>query len=150
MSDLTSERRQSTGWTGYAACVWSVLFALPHVYWAAGGTAGFDGREMSGVLIAINLVAIVLSVIAAIVALATVQRWGERVPDRLLQSAIWSACLLLTLRGGAGLIQTIVGQGEQSTLVMIFEPTFLIGGALFGALGIAFLREARTNRQSHG
>lgn len=55
--------------TGYAAFVWSTLFTLIHVYWAAGGTLGFEGKTMGKALFIINLVAIALCIIAAFTAL---------------------------------------------------------------------------------
>src|SRR5687768_13086224 len=30
-------------WISYAACVWAVLFAAPHIWWALGIPAGFPG-----------------------------------------------------------------------------------------------------------
>ena len=62
----------------YAAFAWSVTFLVPHVYWAAGGTAGLDGEPVDGVLAAVNAAAIVLSVAAAALELALVQRWAGR------------------------------------------------------------------------
>ena len=35
-----TERGRSTGWIGYAAFAWALLFAALTFYWAAGGTAG--------------------------------------------------------------------------------------------------------------
>lgn len=33
-----SSRTRWTGWIGYTACAWALLFALEHVYWACGGS----------------------------------------------------------------------------------------------------------------
>jgi hypothetical protein len=34
-------------WVSYVACVWALLFAAPHVWWALGIPAGFPGGEAS-------------------------------------------------------------------------------------------------------
>lgn len=121
----------------YAAFAWSAVFIVPHVYWAAGGTAGLEGEPVEGALAAINYAAIVLSVVAAALALALVRPWGAAVPRRLLLLGAWGACAVLSLRGGAGLIQALatafVGSDQDvPTLILIFEPLFLLGGILFG------------------
>jgi hypothetical protein len=35
-------------WINYAACVWALLFAAPHVWWALGFPAGFPGGLARG------------------------------------------------------------------------------------------------------
>ncbi|CAN5687141.1 hypothetical protein BH24CHL1_BH24CHL1_08330 [soil metagenome] len=87
--------------------MWSVVFLVPHVYWAAGSTVGLDGQSMDGVLAPINYVAIILSIIAAALALALVRQRGASLPHRLLLIGAWGACALLSLRGGVGLIQAL-------------------------------------------
>ncbi len=32
-------------WTGYAACAWAILFAVPQVWWALGVSAAFPGGD---------------------------------------------------------------------------------------------------------
>ena len=99
----------------FAACGWSVLFAVPHVYWAAGGTAGLpNGEPLRGPVAAINVAAIGLSGFAAILALALVRPWGAAVPRRLLLAGAWGACALLGLRGAGGLAQGILEDGAWS------------------------------------
>lgn len=121
----------------YAAFAWSVVFVVPHVYWAVGGTAGLEGEAIDGALEVINYTAIVLSLIAAGLALALVQRLGRSLPRWVLLIGAWAACILLSLRGGAGLIQDLVvlldgSDNDVSTLALVFEPLFLVGGILFG------------------
>ena len=121
----------------YAAFVWSVVFILPHAYWAGGGSAGLEDEPIEGTLAVINYAAIVLSVVSAALALALVRPWGASVPRPLLLLGAWGACLMLSLRGGAGLIQDLAivlgGSNEKvPTLILVFEPLFLVGGILFG------------------
>ncbi len=124
-------------YSAYAAFAWSVAFAVPHVYWAAGGTAGLEGGAIDGALATINYAAIVLSGIAAALALALAGRWGRSLPRPVLATGAWGACVVLSLRGIAGLIQDLVvllgeSEDEVSTLILVFEPLFLVGGILFG------------------
>ena len=144
-------------YSAYAAFAWSVAFAVPHVYWAAGGTAGLEGKAIDGTLAAINYVAIVLSGAAAALALTLGGRWGRSPPRRVLLTGAWGVCIVLSLRGGAGLIQDLVvlldgSEDEVSTLVLVFEPLFLVGGILFGLAARQYRRspEAPTVTVRHG
>ncbi len=101
---------------------------------------------MDGVLAAINYVAIILSIIAAALALALVRQRGASLPHRLLLIGAWGACVLLSLRGGVGLIQALVvwvggSDSELTTLGLIFEPLFLVGGILFGLASRQYRRD---------
>lgn len=121
----------------YAAFAWALVFMVPHLYWALGGTAGLGDESIEGVLAVINYAGIVLSIVAAALALALVRPLGASVSRRLLLVGAWGACVLLSLRGGVGLIQDIaiaLGASDEGVpaLVLIFEPLFLIGGILFG------------------
>ena len=121
----------------YAAFVWALVFLVPHVYWAAGGTTGLGDEPMEGALAVVNYAAIALSVLAAVLALALVRTWGAAVPRRALLIGAWGACVVLTLRGGVGLIQALAiavgaSDDEVPTISLIFEPLFAIGGILFG------------------
>lgn len=130
----------------YAACGWSVVFLVPHVYWAAGGTAGLPNAEpLDGAIATVNGAAIVLSVLAALLALALTRR-SRTSPRRVLVAATWTACVVLSLRGLAGLGEGVVSGGEWSEegsdgLVIAFETLFLAGGVLFGLAA----REATTD-----
>jgi hypothetical protein len=73
-----------------------------------------------------------VSITAAALALALVRAWGVLLPRRLLLLAAWGACVLLSVC----VIQDIaiaLGASDEGvpTLVLIFEPLFLIGGILF-------------------
>ena len=133
-----------------------MLFAVPHVHWAAGGTAGLpNGEPLRGPVAAINVVAIGLSGLAAILALALVRPWGAAVPRWLLLAGAWTACALLGLRGAGGLAQAMIEDGAWSdegsdALVIGFEALFLLGGILFGLAANEYARSTRvvTSRSS--
>ncbi|SFL60559.1 Protein of unknown function [Gracilibacillus orientalis] len=131
---------------GYAAFAWSILFGLLHIYWAVGGTLGFDGRTMSEVLFMINLAAIFLCFLAAFIALALVQAWGQRIPSWFLLTAAWIACVVLGLRGGVGIIQSMK-LVEPAPLLYIIEPFFLLGGILFGLSAFLYMHTNTDRRK---
>ena len=112
-------------WAGHAAAVWAALFAAPHLWWAFGISTGFPGgsdgwRAARAVpwFVAYDLLIVVLSCAAALVALATVRRWTGAT---LLA---WGACGLLLSRGIAGLV--VDGLSD-----LVWSPMFVAGGLLF-------------------
>jgi hypothetical protein len=121
-------------WLHYAACAWALVFAAPHVWWALGVPTGFPGGRANHVLTMttwryyFDLVVIGLSVVAVVIALAPLHRWGNAIPPGILRVTTWAACTVLTLRGVAGLI----ADGASDP---VWWPTFLVGGILFGAIG---------------
>ena len=124
-------------WINYAASVWALLFAAPHTWWALGISAGFPGGEASYRFFMsstwryiFDLVVILLSALAIFVALALSRSPRRSLGRWLIHAAAWIACGMLTLRGVAGFIHD--GLSDR-----IWNPTFLIGGILFG--GVAWL-----------
>jgi len=132
--------QRSQRWVSYAACLWALLFAIPHTWWALGINAGLPGGDRSYNLfmastwrVAFNLMVIVLSGLVIIIALRLL-RPPEQVLRRWLpRTAAWIACGMLTLRGVAGII-------VDGTEDPVWWPTFLIGGILLG--GVAWLAGA--------
>ncbi len=124
-------------WINYAACVWAVLFAAPHIWWALGISFGFPGGAASYRFFmsstwryVYDLVVVLLSALAVFIAL-TLSRSPRRGFGRwLLHTLAWIACGMLTLRGVAGFIHDGLSD-------LIWNPTFFIGGILFG--GVAWL-----------
>jgi hypothetical protein len=161
MIDISTERIRRTRWPCYAACLWSVLFGALHLYWALGGTAGFDQFSLpENKILAItrdpNYVRMtwivgLMCLFSAAVALAPIQPWSRHLPRWLLLTALWIACGLFLVRGFGNLIQTalvtsgvinfepLAGKHAQAWyqwLVMdtvIFSPWFILGGFAFGA-----------------
>ena len=135
--------------TPYAACGWSVAFIAPHVYWAAGGTAGLpDAEPLRGAIAVINYAAIALSALAAVLALQLARAPVSAVWRRILLSGAWAASTVLGVRGAGGLMQGMLADGEWSergsdALVIGFEALFLLGGVLFGLAARAHSRATR-------
>ena len=130
---MPSVARHQLRWVRYAACVWAAVFAAPHVWWALGVPAGFPGGPANHELMMTtwryyyDLLVVALTVTAILVALAPIQRWGNRVPRRIVRTMAWVAASMLTLRGVAGLI----ADGSSDP---VWWPLFLVGGLLFGAI----------------
>lgn len=131
-------------WTGCAACVWAILFAAPHMWWALGVSTAFPGGDTAystafrnSWFFLYNLVVVILLIASALVALALVQeqRWrrlffffSSRRHHRMLLAAAWIACTILTFRGLIGLVVD-----GLTDLTFFGWPMFLTGGILFGA-----------------
>lgn len=119
-------------WISYAACLWAILFAAPHTWWALGIPLGFPGGETSYHMMfsstwryIYDVIVIVLSAMAVLIALTLLQP-PERVVRRWIPyTAAWIACGMLTLRGVAGMV--VDGASDP-----FWWPTFLLGGLLLG------------------
>lgn len=121
-------------WISYAACIWAVAFAAPHLWWALGIPAGFPGGEanyhffMSSTgRYVYDVVVVLLSVLAFIIALTLLRQPGPTARRWIPHTAAWIACGMLSLRGVAGMI-------VDGTSDPVWWPTFLLGGILFGAV----------------
>src|SRR6185437_16481941 len=97
----------------YAAAAMAVLSALPSVFWTLGGTLLLDtvGGSIEELARARSVAALVLGAAsalakfgAAVLALALVQPWGRRVPDRLLLAANAVVSVILITWGGANVL----------------------------------------------
>lgn len=138
--------RQRPLWINYAACLWALLFAAPHIWWALGFPAGFPGGLARGranhhLMMTtwryyFDVFVIFLSFLAFFVALALVRTWGQTIPRRILRTMAWIASAMLTLRGVAGLV--VDGTNDP-----VWWPTFLVGGILFGIVAWAARRPGR-------
>jgi hypothetical protein len=132
--------RLRSAWVNYAACGWSVLFATPHVWWALGHPLGFPGGEASyrvfvsaGWRIVFDWVVVLLSLVGFGIALALVRPWGRLLPQRPLQTGAWTAAVLLTLRGVAGIV--VDGLRDlESPIRPVWTIAFAVGGLLFGGV----------------
>jgi Protein of unknown function (DUF3995) len=159
-----SRRPRATAWPAYAACALALLYAVPSLYWALGGTVGLDtvggaieelarARDPAGV--ALGAGAGALKVAGALLALALVRPWGRAVPRRVLLGVAWAASVLLTAYGGllvavGSLVLTGVarpsGPVDRTALrwhVMLWDLWFLVWGLLLGVAARQHARESR-------
>jgi hypothetical protein len=152
---------ERTRWARYAAVAWCVVFGVPHLYWALGGTAGFAEWSMppnkilaltrDPLYMGITWGVVIACVFGAIVALAPFQTWSRRIPRWLLLTPLWIVCGMFLVRGIGTPIQTalvisggmpfepLAGPDAQAWYQWLlldsvgFSPWFILGGFVFGA-----------------
>ena len=95
-------------WVAWGAVVAAFAFAAVSLLWATGSTLGLDtlggsverlGRERDPALLAANAVALVLKLLGGVLALALVQPWGRRLPQRPLLALGWLGAAVLVVYG---------------------------------------------------
>ncbi len=137
---------------GRAAFAWAAVFALMSLYWAAGGPVGGEtlgveidrlAHERDASFVAELWAAFALKALAATLALALAQRWGRRLPRRLLLVLGGATGVGITLYAVANLVQhALMATGATSTPdalgthalpwhLALWDPFWLAGGALF-------------------
>ncbi|MFL6129415.1 MAG: DUF3995 domain-containing protein [Mycobacteriales bacterium] len=145
-------------WPAYAAAAWMAFFGLVHGYWAVGGglalPAGFSVRDSAAFLV-VDLVAIPLCAVGALLALALLRPAGRRLPRRPLLALAWATTALLVghalpamvvLAGLAlGVVAGELTERDRLTL-FLYEPYWLLGGVLFGLATLAAQRRGRAGR----
>jgi hypothetical protein len=157
----------------YAGLAWVVVFFAFHVYWNLGGSFGVGGEGYVGgaKLKVVGWIVEVLAVAAVPlgvwVSLAIARGWPHGKTQRAAVIIVWLACTVLTVRGGAGLIDDltravgllpkgITGLSHKQTMgaayyrsasaiwsANITDGYFLAGGIIFGLLGWRY-RPARS------
>jgi hypothetical protein len=145
MPGVTSDtRRRWPGWASYAASAWALAFAAVHLYWALGGTVGLPkgmSVDMNPALFVVDVLAVPLCVVGALLALSLVRPWGRLFPRRFLLACAWGVCALLVFHAtptliwdglvAAGLRETNLSVLERWSL-FVYEPWFFMGGVLYG------------------
>jgi hypothetical protein len=117
-----------------AAIVWALAFTAIHVLWALGSTAGLADRRVTGVLLAIDIVAIPLCLAAAWVAWRPSNDARAAAATRLVYAMAVAAAVILTVRG-LGTVQALVAPPDDATLLTrLVDPYFLLGGLLFAVI----------------
>lgn len=154
---------------GFAAWTWVIVFIAFHLYWYAGGRIGHPGELPDGAPAVFNVVVGLLFLAGAVVPLASVSRWGCVAPRWILLTALWTACVILALRGAAGVLdetlrvtgltstgltgltrEQVTGSANPSAHMLwsgrAIDAYFLLGGVLFGWAARAFGRRTGVRR----
>ena len=160
MSNLTSPTSTLTDSAkgsrfGYAAALWSLIFAALHVAWALGWYVGLDQESARQAFqrrwfLVYDLVAAGLCVVAFAVALALAQQWGSRIPYSLVSKLAWGGTALLALRGAAGVAQDVylaAFGGNLRAAAVLWDLWFCLGAMLFG-ISVWLFSRARKMRGS--
>lgn len=145
----------------YAALAWVVVFFAFHIYWYLGGSFASPGKLPD--LIHHSLVGWILEVLVdaawplgAWVCLAIARGWPQGRMRRAASIVVWLGCVVLVLRGGAGILDDltratgllpngITGLSTKQTTGMAhltwsgwaIDAYFFAGGLLFGLLATA-------------
>jgi hypothetical protein len=156
--------------SGYVACAWAILFAFANIYLQLGGPDPLQGgtsHDFRGVIMLLNLAVIPIKLLAALVALALVQPWGERLSPRLRRAvlaAAWCGCAILVGYPAVGMLLTavvqsgllaapptgfLVGGGFQPR-VLLYGIFFLIPGLLYGVAARDYARATRAVDEERG
>jgi hypothetical protein len=140
----------------YAACAWSLAFAAVHLNWALGGTALLPlgmSVGMNPALFVIDVIAVPLCLLGALLALSFVRPWGRAFPRRALLACGWGVCAILVLHSAPTLVRgALVAVGlldaDLSVLerwsLFVYEPWFFTGGLLYGLSAWCYGRRSRT------
>ena len=95
----------------YTALGWVVLFFAFHVYWYLGGSFGSPGKLPGGphslVAWIVNVLVAVAFPLGAFVCLAIARGWARGRLALAAPALVWSGCVLLLLRGGAGVLDDL-------------------------------------------
>jgi hypothetical protein len=155
---------------GTAAFVWVMGFLAWHVVWALTGLPAPDPGQHHGAarvaLLVFTVVVWVMAAVGVLTPLAMMRGW-RWFPPRLQLAACWAGCVLLTLRGGSGVLDDAVrllgvlprGLTGLSTAQVYGTPhpswwavtataftdvLFAAGGAVFALAVLALRRRPRT------
>jgi hypothetical protein len=159
--------RSSLRWAGYAAAAWSLAYMLPHLYWAAGGTAMLSAVKPSAseepAWRLINWVASAMLIGAALVAYLLARGTNRRMLRWALLAIAWAGSVLSVAHAIYGIVdRTLIVTGvrlvdsrpftasEDAWVLwdlLVFEPWFLVEGVLFGLAGWAALDRAQDRRR---
>jgi Protein of unknown function (DUF3995) len=164
-------------WAAYASFAWVAVFIFFHLYWFVGGRLGFGdapdpipGTPTSVVGWAFNLLVLAMFVAGLVVPLALARPWGRRIPRWMLLALAWLGCAALAVRGGAGIVDSllrlagilprgltgltyeqILGQAYPSAYTLwsgaAIDANFLIGGTLFGLAARRYRSRSRDRQE---
>ena len=148
----------------YAALAWVVVFFAFHIYWYRGGSFASPG-ELPG-LIPHSLVGWIVEVLVdaawplgAWVCLAIARGWPQGRMRRAASIVVWVGCVVLVLRGGAGILDDLTratsllpngitglstkqttGTAQLTWSGWAIDAYFFAGGLLFGVLAYRYRR----------
>lgn len=149
----------------YGAALLALGYAAVSLYWALGGmgllsTVGGQFvrfAERGGpAVVALGVVVIAIKVAGGVLALALVQPWGRRIPQRLLLGTALAGGVVLTLYGGVlvlvgALVLTGVvrpsGPVDETALrwhLLAWDLWFLLWGLLLGAAALQHRADHRS------
>lgn len=141
-------RRRVPRWPGYAACALALGYAAEKVYWGLGGTLGLASDDAFG---DVRLWSpglgdtAVLALVGAVIALALVRSWGERLPAWLLLGGAGIGAVMLVPVGILGTSAALTSPpsagntiGLEPWVFLVEYPWFLAWGLTLGVAAVGF------------
>jgi hypothetical protein len=155
-------QRRALRQASLALLLWSLLYALPHLYWGLGGTGGFSAYRPSalntGIWEAAHLFAFALITFAGLLGFGLERTMDRPVPRWVLLAIAGAGCAIATAHGVYGIgfrALALAGvsdvDGEPFDLsehgwvlwdLLAIEPWFLVEGVLLGLVGYLAQRSA--------
>ena len=150
-------------WPAWAAFWWGIVFGGLNLYWSLGGRFLSDHLALAiqrdidagnASLMLINTIGGFGKIVAGLLALATVMRWGPTIPRRLHLWLLYLGGALLLLYGGANWVQMLlveldivdvpfsIGAAQVRWYLFLWEPIWIVGGVLFLMTARLFARSA--------
>ncbi|KAB2331133.1 DUF3995 domain-containing protein [Cytobacillus depressus] len=152
---LQQSRTRSLVWSGYAVFIWSIVYMIPHLYWALGGTAGLTILKPSILALPqwelVNWVASVILTLAGLLGIALIYFWNRKPLKWLLLTIALAGSSVAASHGIYGIVYRLLqitgvigveldpfNVNEHAYVLwdlLLFEPWFLIEGILLVVLG---------------
>jgi hypothetical protein len=150
-----------------ALSAWSLLYVLPHLYWAVGGELGFSGLKPSATAQegwqAINAAASVILLLPVAIGLALQRARWHGLWRALLLAACLAGASIAVSHGVYGIVYRLLnivgvvevdGRGFTTAEhpwvlwdLFVFEPWFIIEGVLFATAGWASMSGSESRRR---
>ena len=151
--DVENKGSARFSWVVVAAAAWCIAFAVLHLFWALGGSAGLAssaGRDLAArrpasfVIFGLYGVAVALLLAAAVIGVATIDgpHRRRRRAAVVLVGVVGAGLLLrgvaleLLLATNAAGLRRQVGPLEAHWSQILWNPWFALGGILFIATAI--------------
>lgn len=139
----------------YGAAAWALGFAGLNLYLQLVGIDDAQIQQNWAAFTTINLGVIALKVFGAVVALATVHRWGRSIPAWLVSVCAWGAGAMLLLYAGYGLVGLaatgellgwVLAGGTWRLPALVYLGFFAVGGGLFAVAARIHQRRSTVRR----
>ncbi|MET8137247.1 DUF3995 domain-containing protein [Streptomyces sp. NPDC005251] len=145
---MSLSRKPVRPW-GYAACLWALIFAAAHFYWAVGGDVGLSvsaGRQLATTR-PLLFVVLGLWCVGALCLVGALLPWllaasRPRGATRLILKCLcWGIGFILLMRGisvefllltDVTHLDGNVSSGQRFWTLVLWNPWFVAGGLAFG------------------
>ncbi|MFJ1544212.1 DUF3995 domain-containing protein [Streptomyces sp. NPDC088246] len=154
-----SLRTKSVWPWGYVACLWALIFAASHFYWAVGGDVGLSvsaGRQLANArplwFVLLGLWGVgTLCLVGALLAWLLAQSHPQGAARRILTWLGWGVSFILLTRGitiefllltDVTQLDSSVSAGQRFWTLVLWNPWFIAGGLAFGMSALKAGRRA--------